>query len=96
MWLIPARLVLDGFAGALFLSQGRIDHVSAIVKAHWSFFGQWKKTLAKRKHYADLVEKNRVASLENTSGRYAGSVVMAYYGMRRRRFAELKGHSRPS
>jgi riboflavin kinase/FMN adenylyltransferase len=93
LWLIPARLILDGFAGALFLSQGRTDHVSAIVKAHWSFFGQWKNIWAKRKQYADLVGKTRVAPLENTSGRYAGSVVMAYYGRRRRRFAELKGQN---
>lgn len=50
--LVPilfARLVLDGIAGIQFLLQGKGAHTGAIVKAHFSFYGRIRATLALRK-----------------------------------------------
>ena len=38
IWQIPARLILDGVAGARFLTNGSPAECWAIVRAHWSVF----------------------------------------------------------
>lgn len=49
-WLIIClRLILDGIAGCKFLLNGKPYHLIAIVKAHFSFYGNLRKMLAKRK-----------------------------------------------
>ena len=88
LWLLPLRLVLDGLAAVLFLSQGRLDHIQAIVQAHWSFFPQLKNLRHKRREAAQRVAACRIQA-ENTQGRYSRSIAMDYYGRRKRHFKEL-------
>jgi hypothetical protein len=90
LWLIPARLLLDGMAGILFLSQGKLDHIRAIIRAHWSFFSRFGQLLARRRHYADLIAQARNNSVPaNNKGRYSGSIVWQYYAMGKKRFRDL-------
>ncbi len=51
-WLIFVRLILDGLAGVKFLIDGKPHHFLAIIRAHFSFYGQFQKFLKKRKKYA--------------------------------------------
>ncbi|MGN0011298.1 MAG: glycosyltransferase family 2 protein [Marinilabiliaceae bacterium] len=50
MWwaVVFFRLVLDGVAGAKYLLSGQGAFCAAIVRAHWSFFGTLRRSLAKR------------------------------------------------
>lgn len=42
------RMVLDGVAGIQFLLQGKVPHLMAILKAHFSFYGSLFKNYKKR------------------------------------------------
>jgi len=48
-WRILARLTLDGIAGIRFIFQGKLRHVWAILKAHFSFYYFLPKFIKKRK-----------------------------------------------
>ncbi|KAF2338268.1 glycosyltransferase family 2 protein [Flavobacterium tistrianum] len=50
-WVIFFRMVLDGIAGIRFLTQGKIGHTLAILKAHFSFYCLSLKYLGKRKEF---------------------------------------------
>jgi len=50
-WVIFFRMVLDGIAGIRFLTQGKISHTFAILKAHFSFYCLSLKYLGKRKDF---------------------------------------------
>ncbi len=58
--VIFTRLILDGIAGLVFLTQGKPKHTWAIIKAHFSFYKKipknWKKRPAKplNKYYKKL------------------------------------------
>lgn len=88
-WILPARLLLDGVAGLLFLSQGKFQHIASIVQAHWSFFGQWKATWRKRRENQDRVAKVSIAATPNLAGRYAKSIVWAFYARNIQHFKDL-------
>lgn len=90
VWLIPARLLLDGIAGLLFLSQGKFNHILSIAAAHWSFFGQFKKTLRKRQAIKEQIQKVSISQTPNLNGRYPRSIVWAYYALGRHHFKNLK------
>ena len=40
LWVLPARLVLDAFAGMYFAVKNGPDHLLAVLRAHFSFYGQ--------------------------------------------------------
>ncbi len=46
--ILFARLVLDGIAGIRFLTQGKFKHIWAIVRAHYSLFGNFGLYYKKR------------------------------------------------
>ena len=48
IFIVLARLLLDGIAGIRFLTQLRFSHFFAIIKAHFSFYWNIPKTLKKR------------------------------------------------
>lgn len=50
-WVIFFRMVLDGIAGIRFLTQGKLGHTFAILKAHFSFYCLSLKYLGKRKEF---------------------------------------------
>ena len=47
-FLIFGRLLLDGLAGIKFLTEGKFRHTWAIVRAHFSFYSNFRKMLNKR------------------------------------------------
>lgn len=57
LWIIPIRLILDGFAGLVFLFKRKPLHTLAIVRAHFSFYASFHKMFKSRqpkqlrKHY---------------------------------------------
>jgi GT2 family glycosyltransferase len=77
------RMVLDGIAGVKFLMSGEASHCMAILKAHYSFYASFGKTLSKRKrmkaeitHYATL-------------GIYKQSIIVSYYIKGKKLFTDL-------
>ncbi len=88
LWLIPARFLLDGLAGARFAAKGQFAAIWAIVRAHFSFYGNFGKMLAKRKTVAQLVEKHRIGT-ENNQGIYRGSIIVTHYFKRVKAFSKL-------
>lgn len=88
-WLLPWRLILDGFAAILFLVQGKMAQIGSIFRAHWTFFPNLSKTLEKRKRYDELIERVSISNKMNKKGIYPHSVVIAYYLLRKTRFKDL-------
>ncbi|OYQ31881.1 dTDP-Rha--alpha-D-GlcNAc-pyrophosphate polyprenol alpha-3-L-rhamnosyltransferase [Flavobacterium cyanobacteriorum] len=56
------RLCLDGLAGVQFLLQGKLSHIMAIIKAHFSFYALFSKFLSKResKQYRNYYKINSI------------------------------------
>jgi len=88
IWLLPARLLLDGLAGARFAAKGQFRAIGAIVRAHFSFYNNLNNTLGKRRLVTQIVEKHRVGA-NNTNGIYPGSIIVAHYLRRVKRFSNL-------
>jgi riboflavin kinase/FMN adenylyltransferase len=78
-WIIPARLILDGLAAMLFLSQGKFKHISSILRAHKDFYSNFKAMWAKRKAANEYIQKLSISTKPNLTGRYRGSIVWQYY-----------------
>lgn len=77
-FLIFTRLVLDAIAGIKFLLQGKPAHTWAIVRAHFSFYGNLALFLRKRKGTA------------NSRKYYEQySVILAYYLKNKKKFSNL-------
>lgn len=51
IWVLPLRLVLDGFAGVYFGYKKGISHFFAILKAHFSFYGQLPESIRRRSKF---------------------------------------------
>ncbi|MBK8967332.1 MAG: riboflavin biosynthesis protein RibF [Saprospiraceae bacterium] len=88
LWLLPARLMLDGLAALRFALKGQFRAIRAIAAAHFSFYKNFNHTLRKRRAVAEIVEKQRIGT-ENKAGVYPGSIVFAHYARRVKRFSQL-------
>ncbi len=88
LWLIPARFLLDGLAGARFAAKGQFRAIWAIVRAHFSFYGNFGKTLRKRREAAELIDQQKIKP-ENRAGTYPGSIIIAHYFRRVKEFSKL-------
>ncbi len=77
-FLILIRLILDGFAGLLFLLEGKPRHVLAIIKSHFSFYTLIPSYLKKRKNVGS-----------NLKYYHTNSVVWKYFVLKIRIFKEL-------
>jgi len=89
LWLLPARFILDGLAGILFLFQGKFTHIQSILRAHLDYYPRFRKTLRKRKQAQDLIAKSSISTEPNRAGIYQGSIVWQYYALRKRFFKNL-------
>ena len=87
-WKLPSRLILDGVAGAKFLSEGKFSHIKAIIGAHWTFFGQIPKLMKKRKALKNLVQKYKIGSPIKRS-KYSFSIVLDFYLKGKKTFDKL-------
>ena len=81
--VILLRLLLDGVAGVKFLLSGGAAHCWAIVRAHWSFFGQLPSVVRKR----SSLKEGRETTLPREVKRY--SIVWKYYVCRVRKYSQL-------
>ncbi len=89
-WLIPARLVLDGVAAAMFFVKGQRAAIKAILQAHFSFYGLFFRYLKKRKEVARLVRQYKLADKKaDKTGIYHASIVFAHYLRRVKAFSDL-------
>ena len=75
------RLILDGFAGLKFITQGRFNHLVAIIQAHMSFYRHFPLAFNYRKK-----NKNRKGYKSVTS------IVWKYYILKIKTFRKLKTH----
>lgn len=90
MWrVIFSRLLLDFLAGGLFLVQGKLKHIIAILRAHGNFYSNVFSTLKKRTYYNDLVDKVSIRTTPNLSGQYSKSIVWQFYAKGKRFFKQL-------
>lgn len=85
-WLIPLRLLLDGVAGILFLTQGKLAHIRSILAAHGAFYAQFGKMWKKRKPIQEAINKVSIHPTPNEAGRYPGSIIWQYYIRQKRHF----------
>jgi riboflavin kinase/FMN adenylyltransferase len=88
LWLIPARLVLDGLAGMRYAAKGQFRAIWAIILAHFSFYAHFGITLRKRKKMTQLIHDHRI-NQPNTAGIYPKSIVFAHYFKRIKEFSTL-------
>jgi hypothetical protein len=88
LWLLPARLLLDGLAGARFAAKGQFRAIWAIVRAHFSFYGNFRNTLRKRRIASETIESQRIAP-PNMAGVYPRSIIVAHYAHRVKEFSKL-------
>lgn len=75
------RLLLDGIAGLMFIFKGKFDDFLAIIKAHFSFYVDFKKTKQKRKKLL-----NDVLKLKKDDTMYKKSIVFQFYLKRRKKY----------
>ncbi len=88
LWLIPARFLLDGLAGARFAAKGQYRAIWAIVRAHFSFYGNFGNMLRKRRAGTQIIEQQNIAP-KNNNGIYPGSIIVAHYLRRVKIFSNL-------
>lgn len=81
--LIFTRLVLDGFASVKFLSEFKVKHISAVLKAHYSYYSKLPELLKERR----ALKQNLVTS---TISSYYGvnSIVYRYYVKNKKKFEQ--------
>lgn len=89
IWWLPVRLLLDGLAGMLFLAQGNFAHITAIIRGHFHFYGHLPLWIKRRKERTEQIKATRVGPDRTEVGRVADSVILHYYLMGHRRFAEV-------
>ncbi|HRE74536.1 MAG TPA: glycosyltransferase family 2 protein [Flavobacteriales bacterium] len=78
------RLSLDGLAGLKFLFSGKWKHFTAVIKAHFHYYGKLSLLGKKRS-----VNRN-MRSTFNPAGMYRGSVILDYYLRGRKTFSALE------
>ncbi len=93
IWWLPLRLIMDGMAGILFLTQGKYRHIGAIVRAHWHFFPRLRYWWRRKSQINRLIAEHSIGPF-NKSGIFQGSVVWAYYGKKIHDFSALVANRR--
>ncbi|HLO55555.1 MAG TPA: bifunctional riboflavin kinase/FAD synthetase [Saprospiraceae bacterium] len=88
LWLIPAKLVLDGLAGLKFLLAGKPQSTLAIIKAHLRFYVNLPFVFEQRNKDDIKIKKCRIDK-PNMKGRYLGSVTWKYFMEGKNTFTSL-------
>lgn len=73
---ILKRLILDGLAGLKFLSEGKVTHLWAIVRAHFAFYGAISR-----------LKKKRAQTFN--AALYPKSILLSYYLQGKKKFSDL-------
>ena len=88
LWLIPLRLVLDGFVGVTYLLKGQFAHIWQIIRAHGYMYTNFGKTLKQRKIFNKLVKKASIGK-PNRAGHLKKNMLFGYYLGGKKTFDEL-------
>lgn len=88
-WWLPLRLLLDGLAGLLFLSQGNFSHIGAIIRAHFHFYPRFGFWLRRRRERKAQIEQVRIGPNRVHLGRLRDSIIWHYYLRGNKHFAEI-------
>ena len=88
-WWVPVRLLLDGAAGLLFLSQGKFGHILSILRAHFHFYARLPLWVYRRIRRNGEIERARIGPPRTDAGRLADSVALHYYLLDHQRFSEV-------
>jgi hypothetical protein len=86
---LPVRLFLDGVAGILFLTQGNFAHIGSIFWAHMHFYRNLGLWLNRRKERREQIMTAKIGEDRTEVGRVADSIILHYYLLGHRRFAEV-------
>ena len=78
-FLVFIRLILDGLAGLKFLISGQFKHFFSILKAHVSFYSQFR-----------LINKKRSVVFKLKKYSSVNSIVFRYYILRKKKFTDLQ------
>jgi hypothetical protein len=89
LWKIPARFILDGFAAILYLVTKDMNFVMSILKAHLSFYKNFRRVLQKRAEGNSLVRALRTKERNTLVGRYSKLLVLDYYLFNKKTFKEI-------
>ncbi|MBC6995330.1 bifunctional riboflavin kinase/FAD synthetase [Neolewinella lacunae] len=89
LWWLPVRLLLDGLAAVLFLSQGNVAHIGSILRAHGHFYGHFSMWIKRRRQRSAEIEAVSIGLDRTEIGRIADSIILHYYLLGHRRFAEV-------
>ena len=77
------RMLLDGVAGFRFIAEGKWSHFTAVLKAHFSFYGNIRVLQRKRR-------KEELAIVEpNLTGVYNQSILKYFFLFKKRRYTDL-------
>ncbi len=93
LWLLPFRLILDGIAAFKFLFDKKTTHFTAVLKAHFSFYGSLFSLIQNRRDTTQLIEKQRIAP-PNLSGILRGSIVWRYFIKKQLTFGEVMNNKK--
>lgn len=77
-FIIFIRLILDALAGVKFLMEGKISHIIAVIRSHFSFYKNFSKLLKQRK---SLPQKKNYY--------YRKSIVWSYFISKKKAFKSL-------
>lgn len=82
-WFIPLRLVLDGIAALMLWKNVGFAHLWAVLRAHFSFYMLFTKTLRERAFQNNLIQQKKETSL------YKKSVLIDYFIFKKRKYSEM-------
>ena len=77
------RFILDGVAGLKFLFSGEFSNFMAVIKAHFSFYASFNKTLKKRKQLQKQIKKYATTAV------YLHSIIVDYFLRGKKTFKEI-------
>jgi riboflavin kinase/FMN adenylyltransferase len=89
LWLIPAKLLLDGLAGLKFLAEGKPKSTLAVIRAHMSYYIHLPLVFERRNKEHIWIQRNKV-NPANNKARYGRSVVWKYFVERKKKFSDLQ------
>ena len=78
LWVLPARMIMDGIAAIKFLFEGQLKHFSSVFKAHLSFYRMLPIMIKKRKKTPRKLASFRIFS-----------VVCSHFLMGKKTYSEL-------
>lgn len=89
LWLIPAKLVLDGIAGLKFLLEGKPKSTLSVIRAHMSYYIHLPLVFERKNKEHLWIVKSHIGR-PNIKGRYMGSIVWKYFIEGVKKFSDLR------